>query len=113
MTEGGFCVGVTDDNVQFEQGKIFYGDTLSSIEVISEFPVTLGSRTIHPGMHNMSPLAYYPVWATENMLEAGEYLFVSTVFFSTENKPQSKPEIRIENNTVIVEFNGAVKEVTL
>jgi hypothetical protein len=61
----------------------------------------------------MSPLAYYPVWATENMLDTGEYLFVSTLFFSTANKPQSKPEIRINNDTVTVEFNGTEKEVKL
>ena len=113
VTEGGFCIGVTDDNVQFDGGVITYGNTVSSIEVISDVPVTLGSRTIHPGMHNMSPLAYYPVWSTENMLDTGEYLFVSTLFFSTANKPQSKPEIRINNDTVTVEFNGMEKEVKL
>jgi hypothetical protein len=113
VSEGGFCIGVTDDNVRFDKGTITYGNTVSSIEVMSDVPVKQGSRTIHPGMHNLSPLAYYPVWHTENVLEAGEYLFVSTVFFSTCDKPEEKPEIKIDGNTVTVSFNRTVREVKL
>jgi hypothetical protein len=113
VSEGGFCIGVTDDNIQFEGGDITYGNTVSSIEVLADVPVILGARTIHPGMHNLSPLAYYPMWSTQDLLDAGEYLFVSTVFFSTDVKPQNKPEIKVENGTVKIEFHGVVKEVTL
>ena len=112
VSEGGFCIGVTDDNVQFEQSKITYGNTVSSIEVVSDVPVKLSSRPAHPGMHNLSPLAYYPVWRTEP-LARGEYLFVSTVFFSTKEMPQSKPEIAIEGNAVTVRFGDFKKTVTL
>lgn len=113
VREGGFCIGVTDDNVQFDGGRITYGQALSSIDVISDVPVILGSRTIHPGMHNLRPLAYYPTWTTENMLEAGEYLFVSTVFFSTDRRPESSPEITVDGEGVTVRFENVTKKVKL
>ena len=113
VSEGGFCVGVTDDGVEFDGGAITYGTTVSSIEVVSSVPVKLGPRTIHPGMHNLCPLAYYPTWRTEDLLEAGEYIFVSTVFFSTEEKPEDKPRIAIEGNTVTVSFDGNAKKIEL
>ena len=113
VSEGGYCVGVTDDGVQFEGGTVTYGNTVSSLEVVSSVPVKLGPRTIHPGMHNLSPLAYYPVWRTENMLEAGEYIFVSTVFFSTDERPADKPHILINENSVTVSFDGSTKTVEL
>ncbi len=113
VSEGGFCVGVTDDGVQFDGARITYGDTISEINVVSDVPTVLSTRTIHPGMHNLSPLAYYPIWTTGEMLEAGEYRFVTTVFFSTGEKPGGKPEIRMEENAVTVTFDGITKTVTL
>lgn len=113
VSEGGFCVGVSDDGAALEKNRITYGGTVSSIEVVSDVPVKYVTRTAHPGMHNLRPLAYYPVWSTERILKPGEYTFISTVFFSTGKLPSDKPEICREGENVTVTFGGQAKTVSL
>ena len=69
-------------------------------------------QKIHPGMHNLRPHAYYPAWRTAE-LPAGTYLFATTVFFSTKEKPQAAPEVRIDGNTVTVRFGDTERTVTV
>jgi len=113
VSEGGFCIGVSDDNVQLDPGKVTYGNTVSSIEVLSNAPVKLGTRTPHPGMHNLRPLAHYPMWSTKQPLSPGEYVFVSTVFFSTEKAPEIKPDVQLDGNTVTVCFGEHTQTISL
>ena len=113
VSEGGFCIGVSDDNVQLDPGKVTYGNTVSSIEVLSNEPVKLGTRTPHPGMHNLCPLAHYPMWSTKQPLSPGEYVFVSTVFFSTEKAPEIKPDVQLDGNTVTVCFGEHTQTISL
>jgi len=111
VSEGGFCVGVMDDGWVFDEGKLTYGNTVSTVEVVSDVPVQYRLRTIHPGMHNLRPLAHYPIWRTKNVLEKGEYVFATTVFFSTDKQPTKKPEVKIAGNTVTVKFGDKIQTV--
>ena len=103
---------ITPDGVQFDGARITYGDTISEISVVSDVPTVLSTRTIHPGMHNLRPHAYYPAWRTAE-LPAGTYLFATTVFFSTKEKPQVAPEVKIDGNTVTVRFGDMERTVTV
>lgn len=113
VSEGGFCVGTLNDNVRLEKGQITCGDTVSSIDVIASVPVKLGTKAIHPGMHNLKPLAYYPIWTTDSTLPAGEYVFISTVFFSTKEMPAEKPSIEREGNRIRVSFGSFTQTINL
>ena len=113
VSEGGFCVGTLNDNVRLEKGQITCGDTVSSIDVIASVPVKLGTKAIHPGMHNLKPLAYYPIWTTDSTLPAGEYVFISTVFFSTKEMPTEKPSIEHEGDRIRVSFGSFTQTINL
>ena len=112
VREGGFCIGVTDDGWRYENGVLTYGDTVSSIRVVSNTETKFELQKIHPGMHNLRPHAYYPAWRTAE-LPAGTYLFATTVFFSTKEKPQAAPEVKIDGNTVTVRFGDTERTVTV
>lgn len=101
VKEGGFPVSIFDDNAAFSDNRIIYGDTASGIETISDAPVTYAFTDIHPGMHLLSPTGAYPSYATKE-LEPGEYIFASTVLFSTTGKLGQKPEIYIDGHMIQV-----------
>ncbi len=106
VREGGFCIGTESDAYTYENGALRYGSLLSSIEVVSKCETEYELQIIHPGMHNLRPLAYYPTWKTKGALEKGEYVFATTVFFSSEKVPMEKPSISVDGRTVTVSYNG-------
>ena len=111
VREGGFCIGTTTDAICYGDGTLRYGNAVSSISVLSDCETVCELQTIHPGMHNLRPLAYYPTWRTKGVLDAGEYLFVSTVFFSDGLIPENAPAVKIDGNTVSVSFEAYTKTV--
>ena len=105
VREGGFCIGVTDDSSQYRDGILTYGSTVSKIRVISNCETKLELQRIHPGMHNLRPLALFPTWKSK-ILPAGEYLFATTVFFSTDKQPAEEPNVTLSESSVTVRFDG-------
>lgn len=110
VREGGFCIGVTDDAYRYDAGVLTYGNAVSKIDVVSDCKTALELQKIHPGMHNLCPLAYYPTWKTE-ILPAGEYVFATTVFFSNGKQPKEAPTVTVNGNTVTAQFDGVKKTV--
>ena len=64
-------------------------------------------------MHNLSPMAYYPTWQSVGMLNKGEYIFATTVFFSDGKIPTEEPSVVINGDTVTVSFDGKTKTLDL
>ncbi|MBQ6824596.1 MAG: DUF2264 domain-containing protein [Clostridia bacterium] len=113
IREGGFCIGTTDDERTFAAGCLTIRNTVSKIEVVSNTETAYRLERIHPGMHNLRPLAYYPSWTTGIPVPAGEYLFVTTVLFTDHKIPQEKPLIQINGNIVLITFGGERHTVDL
>ncbi len=113
VREGGFCVGTKDDAYAYANGRLSYGNAVSHIKVYGDQNTYYELQRIHPGMHNLCPMAYYPAWKTVSQLEAGEYVFVSSVFFSDRIITEEEPVISISDNVVKVEFAGKTKTVKL
>ncbi|MBQ8357142.1 MAG: DUF2264 domain-containing protein [Clostridia bacterium] len=112
IREGGFCIGVTDDSWRYENGRLCYGNAVSSIRVVSDTESKFELQKIHPGMHNLRPMAYYPTWKTKE-LPKGSYIFATTVFFSTDKIPQEEPRVTLSGNTVTVGFAGKNQTVSV
>ena len=110
VREGGFSIGVTDDAIQSRNGTLIYGNTVSRINVVASADTKFDLQRIHPGMHNLRPHAYYPTWKTKT-LPAGEYVFATTVFFSTDKHPKEEPTVLLQDNTVTVRFGDYEKTI--
>ena len=63
-------------------------------------------------MHLLCPQSLYPAYQT-GALEAGEYLFVTSVYFSTDGKEEPAPQISIDQTTVTITLNNTKKAVTV
>ena len=113
VSEGGFCIGTEDDAYNYdENGTFSYKGTVSKINVTSNVNTRFVLQKIHPGMHNLRPLAYYPTWKTDE-LPQGEYIFATTVFFSDGKEPSNTPLVHIDGKTVTVTFGDYEKTVEL
>ena len=110
VQEGGFCIGVTDDSARYSEGTLTYRNMISGIEAAGSCPTEPMLEKIHPGMHNLRPLAYYPAWTTA-VLKPGDYLFASTVFFTADQVPVAAPSVTLDGNTVTVRFGAYNKTV--
>lgn len=53
------------------------------------------------------------MWSTKQPLSPDEYVFVSTVFFSTEKAPEIKPDVQLDGNTVTVCFGEHTQTISL
>ena len=111
VREGGFSIGTLDDGYTFSAGRLSYKGAVSEISVVSNCETRYELQKIHPGMHNLCPLAYYPNWRTKSELNSGEYIFVTSVFFSDTKEPTERPEVKIEGSVVTVTFDGKVKKI--
>ena len=113
VREGGFCIGTLDDAYKYSEGTLCYKGALSKISVVSNCQTVSELQNIHPGMHNLCPMAYYPTWKTAGLLGAGEYIFATSVFFSDGKIPADEPIIKIEGSTVSVSFGDYQKILDL
>lgn len=111
VREGGFCIGTETDGYTYANGRLSYDGAVSKIDVAADVDTVFQLQNIHPGMHNLRPLAYYPSWTTQTALGKGEYLFATTVFFSNGRQPEQMPAVEIDGSTVTVAFEGKVKIV--
>ncbi len=111
VREGGFCIGIVDDAYKYENGNMTYKNSLSKIKVTSNCDTVFELQKIHPGMHNLRPLAYYPTWKTRGLLDKGEYIFATTVFFSDGLIPADEPIVEINGSKVTVRFEDYTKVV--
>jgi len=113
VLEGGFSVGVLDDNFFVGKGEVRCEKQVSTIDVTATVNCTLTNEASHPGMHLLKPRAFYPCYKT-GALNKGTYYFAATVYYSTDGKKEEqKPEINIENGIVTVSYNGKTKTVDL
>ena len=113
VREGGFCIGTLDDAYKYSKGTLCYKGALSKISVVSNCQTVSELQKIHPGMHNLCPMAYYPTWKTAGLLGAGEYIFATSVFFSDGKIPADEPIIKIEGASVSVSFGDYQKILDL
>lgn len=113
MREGGFCIGVRDDAYSYADGRLEYGGAVSRIRVYGEQSTVYELRRIHPGMHDLCPMAYYPTWKTVSQLPAGEYVFATSVFFSDCKIPAEEPSVTVSAGSVRVDFLGQTRTVEL
>ena len=110
VAEGGFTVGVTDDGAKHCGNTVKYGDMISSISVECEPKVGYSVAYPQPGMHLLRPQALYPMYETQP-LEAGEYVFITTVYFATDGKEEPAPRVTREGSVVSVEQDGRTVRV--
>lgn len=113
MREGGFCIGMTDDAFTYSDGELKYSNFVSRISVIGTAATTYELQRIHPGMHNLRPMAHYPAWKTCGELCKGSYIFASTVFFSDGDIPDEEPILSIGNGSVYISFLGHTESVNI
>ncbi len=113
VREGGFCIGVVDDAYDYSDGCLTWKNYISKISVTSDIKTVFELQTIHPGMHNLCPLAFYPTWKTRNVLLPGEYIFATTVFFSNDKIPANEPIVEIDGSRVTVKFEDYTKVVDI
>lgn len=111
VREGGFCVGMTDDAFTYSDGELKYSNFVSRISVIGTAATTYELQRIHPGMHNLRPMAHYPAWKTCGELCKGSYIFAATIFFSDGDIPDEEPILSIENGSVHISFLGHTESV--
>ena len=108
VCEGGFSIGVRDDGYKMCGNKALYGNAVSTITTVTEAPFSYRIAASQPGMHLLSPQAIYPSYMTET-LDRGEYVFLTTVYFSTDGNEETHPEIEFDGKTVTVKQNGNAK----
>jgi hypothetical protein len=113
VREGGFCIGVRDDAYTYSDSTLRHGNKVSKISVRGNCKTSAVLQRIHPGMHNLAPMAYYPTWQSTDMLDKGEYIFATTVFFSDGKIPTEEPAVIVDGNTVTVSFDGKTKTLNL
>lgn len=102
VCEGGFSVGVLDDDFSAEAGVVRCRGQYSSIAVTASVPCTLCSEASHPGMHLLKPRAIYPCYQS-GILERGTYIFAAAVYYSTDGRQEEPaPQIAINENTVTI-----------
>jgi hypothetical protein len=105
VLEGGFSIGVYTDGYKEIGGKVVYGNYISEITEYSNINKKYYVERSQPGMHLLAPQNLYPVYKTD-LLSAGEYVFVSLVYFATDNTIEEKPTVLINENNVEITQNG-------
>lgn len=111
ICEGGFSVGIRDDDFTVCENTVTYGNLTSKITVSTEVKTEYSVKRIHPGMHLLQPQAIYPVYTTD-VLESGEYLFAVLVCFTTDGAEPQVPALRIDRNRVTVTQCGFSKTIS-
>jgi hypothetical protein len=112
VCEGGFSVGIKNDGFKIDKNTVRYENKVSKIEVVTSCSAKYLHAAAQPGMHLLCPQSIYPTYCT-GVLEAGEYIFVSAVYFSTDGKEEPSPKLTLENNLVKVEYKNIVKTLKL
>ncbi|MEE0898623.1 MAG: DUF2264 domain-containing protein [Acutalibacteraceae bacterium] len=110
ICEGGFSVGIQDDNYTAEQNTVTYRNLRSEILVFSNTCAKYEIRQIHPGMHLLKPQALYPVYKTD-VLPEGEYLFASLICFTSNGEKSPAPTIQTDENQITVTQDGYSKTI--
>lgn len=105
VVEGGFSVGVQDDDFTAGKGTVRYREQISRISVVSDVPCTLANEAVHPGRHLLMPRAIYPCYRT-GVLPAGTYRFAVTVCFVTDGREEEPPLVTMRGGRVTVSFKG-------
>lgn len=112
VMEGGFSVGILDDNFTAGDGEVRARNQISQIHVVSNVECRLGNEAVHPGMHLLMPRAIYPRYST-GVLKAGDYCFASLIYFSTDGIVESVPKIVLTDGYVSVDDDGSVHTIKL
>ena len=112
MYEGGFCIGVRDDNYKIKGNAFVYNDYISKIETVASCDIKYFVNSAQPGMHLLSPQSFYPAYKTD-VLEKGEYIFASAFYFATDGKEEISPKIAIQGNKVTVKQELNEKTITV
>lgn len=110
--EGGFCIGVRDDNYKIKGNAFVYNDYISKIETVASCDIKYFVNSAQPGMHLLSPQSFYPAYKTD-VLEKGEYIFASAFYFATDGKEEISPKIAIQGNKVTVKQGLNEKTITV
>ena len=110
VSEGGFSIGVKDDGYNISENLLTYRNFASKILLTSDCKAKYNVKRGQPGMHLLCPQSLYPAYQT-GALEAGEYLFVTSVYFSTDGKEEPAPQISIDQTTVTITLNNTQKTV--
>ena len=106
VLEGGFSIGLLDDDFFAGKGIVTYKNQVSTISVISDVHCELGNEAAHPGMHLLKPRSIYPCYQSD-ILQAGTYYFATIVYFSTDGKTEEmKPNIRFGSSNIYVSYKG-------
>lgn len=101
VVEGGFSVGVEDDDFLAGAGIVRRGKQVSTIAVSGTVTGELGNEAAHPGMHLLKPRSLYPCWRT-GVLEPGTYVFATTVYYSTDGTlEKDTPTICLEDSVSV------------
>ena len=61
-------------------------------------------------MHLLCPQSYYPTYFTE-VLDKGEYIFATAIYFSTDGKEEESPKITVGKELVNLEYDGKNIEI--
>ena len=113
VREGGFSVGYTDDKFVRGENVLTYKNMVSAITVSAPCNVEYKAATeIQPGMHLLKPQAFYPSYTTP-VLGKGEYIFATSVYFSTDGTLAESPEIVVDDHNVTVKQDDIVKTVDI
>ena len=110
VCEGGFSIGIKDDSFKIKGNLLIYGNYVSKIEVCATCNTKYAVNRVQPGMHLLCPQAQYPVYQTE-VLDAGEYIFATAVYFSTDGKEEPSPKITLEQDSLTVEHNQKASKI--
>ena len=105
VQEGGFSIGVLDDQFSAGDGQVRNGNEISFIDVIADVPCKLGNEAAHPGMHLLKPRSVYPCYTTQ-VLEKGTYYFAVTVCYVTDGQIGSAPRIQLGSEGIAIEHEG-------
>lgn len=103
VREGAFAIGLDADNFVWcaERHTFSFGEQISSIDTVSTVPVRYTFAETHPGMHSHKPFAMVPCYCT-GVLPSGEYIFATTVGFSTDGVLDGAPTVTLKEGAVTV-----------
>lgn len=114
VREGGFAIGNDTDDFLTDTvaHTATFGSYVSYIDTVSTVPVKYSIFRAQPGMHSHKPQSLTPIYSTE-LLDAGEYVFATSVGFTTDGKIENNPEVTLDGNTVTVKQGDIVKVIKL
>jgi len=116
VIEGGFSIGSYDDGSICEVKENFvaysYKNSYSKLYTVSDTAFKYEVKTHTPGLHLLAPQSAYPAYIT-NVLDKGTYYFATIFYFTTGEKEEIQPEIKLENNVVTVKYKDISKKIIL